>query len=166
MVFQRTIPVLILAACSIAAPCALADTVYLKRGGTLDGEVVEGDRTIEVKLDGGSTTFNREDIERIEKTDAAHSDGSMRKAASGAIKSASAWTNQARLKAARLWKDLSKKTAGLMKPIERSAATKAKEKKLNDSLMEMQGSIKDLHKREKAISDQKRQLKKEGFHIS
>ena len=46
---------------------ALADTVHLKRGGSLEGKVVEKESTVDVLIDEGSTTFNKTDIARIDK---------------------------------------------------------------------------------------------------
>ena len=51
------------------AVCAFADTVYLKDGRKLEGEIVrEGEETIELKMKYGTMTIDRGDIERIEKT--------------------------------------------------------------------------------------------------
>jgi HEAT repeat protein len=50
------------------AVCAFADTVYLKDGRKLEGEIVsEGEETIKLKMKYGSITIDRGDIERIEK---------------------------------------------------------------------------------------------------
>lgn len=58
-----------LAALSGSHEPAHADTIYLKRGGSLNGRVVEGESTVELRMSGGSATFNKSEIERIEKND-------------------------------------------------------------------------------------------------
>ncbi len=68
-----------LSAAAVMTACltgsAVADTIYLKRGGSLNGRIVEGESTIELRMDGGSATFNKNEIERIEKNDYHHEAG-------------------------------------------------------------------------------------------
>lgn len=138
-----------------------ADTVYLKRGGTIEGEVVQGRSTVEVKVDGGSTVFNNDDIERIEKggTRKGSAAGVLAGWKSGAEKA----LNSTKRQAAKALEGTKKTTAGWMKPIQRDPAIVAKEKQVNDTLLEMQDALKKTHAQEKAIAEQKRALKQNGL---
>ncbi len=146
---------------------ANADAVHLKRGGSLEGEVIEGENTVEVRLEGGSTTFSRDEVERIERTDpAAGTKSPILRTASDWSKKTSVWFNRTRLQAVKHWNNLQKKASSMMQPVGKSPATKLKEKKLNDSMLEMQRAQKKLHAQEKAAAQAKRALKKDGFNIS
>jgi hypothetical protein len=109
------------------AVSAHADTVHLKRGGSLEGDVVEGERTVEVRLEGGSTTFSRDEIERIDRTDpSADTRSPVLKTASEWSKKTSVWFNRTRLQAVRHWNGLQKKASGMMQPVGKSAAAQPK----------------------------------------
>ena len=149
----------------IAAPQkAQADTIHLKRGGSINGTVVEGPSTVEVKMSDGSATFNKEEIERIEKNDTSVVEpGAARSAVSKFKAGASKAVNAVKRKTTDALKNVKRSTASWTKPIQRSESAKAKEKMVNDSLMEMQRALKKTHERDMAVSKQKRQLKKEGL---
>jgi len=133
-----TIPVMTLALFLSASGTADADIVHLKRGGSLEGEVVEGENTVEVRLEGGSTTFSRDEIGRIEKTDAEGTRGKspVLKTLSDWTAKTSAWANHMRLQGIKHWNGVKKSTSGWFQPVGKSAA------------------------------QTKRALKKDGFNIS
>lgn len=142
-----------------------ADTVFLKRGGSLEGDVIEGESTVEIKLDGGSTTFNKTEIDRIEKDP----DPNANKGFSGFLNrlkdGASTAAKKTKTQASKTLKNVKKQTAGWTKPVGRSQGAVAKEKMVNKTFKDMEAAQKKLHARDKAIAQQKRALKKDGFNI-
>ena len=165
--FRAGLAILFCAAVVGAQAAASADTIYLKRGGSLNGTVVEGTSTIELNMSDGSATFNKDEIDHIEKNSinekpaagAASTASAVSKLKAGASKA----VNAVKQKTAGAMKKVKSSTASLTKPIQRSESAKAKEKAVNDSLMEMQRALKKTHERDMAVSKQKRALKKEGF---
>ncbi len=146
-----------------------ADTVFLKRGGSIDGSVVEGKETVEIHLDGGSTTFNRTEIDHIEK----NTSGKSAKGPGAVSKTLSDWKADAakvihhtKAEATRAANSVKKDTSGWFKPIQRSPMALAKERMVNDTLKQAGEAIKQLHARDKAVAEQKRALKQDGFDIS
>lgn len=148
----------------LAASCARADTVYLKRGGSLEGKVIENESLVKVKLKDGSTTFNRTEIERIEKSEFEVTDGNAILKKLGVWKDqAVAWTAPAQRGIQNAWGNIKRTTSGWMQPVGRSPLVKTKERQLNDSLMEMQKSLKANYAKEKAAAKAKRDQKKDSF---
>jgi hypothetical protein len=142
---------------------AEADTVYLKRGGSIEGEVVEGATTVEIKIDGGSTTFSKDEIERIKKNNnrpAANHPSALTQSKWTSFKNKAANSiNKIQRKVAHSTAIMKSKTANGMKPIQKSSATAYKGQALNNSLESMQDSLKAMHKQEKSLAEQKRALK-------
>lgn len=156
---------------------AVADTIYLKRGGSLNGKVVEGETTIELRMDGGSATFNKNEIERIEQNGIQREpsqntvSGTLSRWSAKASRTVDQVKHQAQDALSGKGKAAKKsgqpgQKSGLLQPIQRSAAARQKEQMLNDSMAEMQKALQKKHQQDRAISKQKRELKKEGFNIS
>lgn len=95
---------------------ALADTVHLKRGGSLEGKVVENDATVDVLVDEGTTTFNKTDILRIEKSPV-HERGSLKAILAHVKSMSSATLTKTKQLMARTRSVIQKKTAGWFKPV-------------------------------------------------
>jgi len=70
MIFLRYIILFCLFSCLIFRPELGADTLYLKNGQTIDGMVKqESDTQVVIDVGAGIFTFNKEEIERVEKND-------------------------------------------------------------------------------------------------
>ena len=168
---RKILGVLVLAAAGIAVTggCVpvFADTIHLKRGGTLEGTVVDRGATVEVRMDGGSTTFTKEEIDHIEKKGGASAakPGSAADTVSRWKDNAAKAARRVGYKASAALDNAKKTTAGWMKPIQRSEGARAQEKMVNDNLMELQNALKKTHDREKSIAEEKRKLKADGFSI-
>ncbi len=67
---MRRTPLILVAAClaCAAASAALADVVYLKNGRKFEGTVEEKDGNVIVRLERGSMTFAKADVDRVEKS--------------------------------------------------------------------------------------------------
>ncbi len=146
-------------------PGASADTVHLKKGGTIEGEVVERESTIEVRMIDGSTTFNKEDISGIEKNQAGTGGGAVLGSLDRFKKSVKRSFDSLKHQTDKSLQGLKKKSSGWMQPIGKAKSATAKEKALNDNMNEMQQNLKKIHARDQAIAKEKRALKKEGFDI-
>ena len=102
-------------AASFARP-ALADTVHLKRGGTLEGKVVEKEATVDVLVNEGTTTFNKTDIASIDKSPVHNRNSWQGKWEYVKSLSASLWS-KAKRKAVEARYAFKKKTDGWSKPV-------------------------------------------------
>lgn len=151
-------------AVSLVVSCAHADTVYLKRGGTLEGEVIENETLVKVKLKDGSATFGRAEIDRIEKSDSktAGENPVLKKLIAWKDKAA-VWVTPAQRNIQNTWGNVQKTASGWMQPVGKSPLVKTKERQLNDSLIEMQKTLKETHAKEKAAAKAARDLKKDSF---
>lgn len=141
-----------------------ADTVYLKRGGSIEGKVIENETLVKVKLKDGSATFSQDEIERIEKSDyTAPQDNPVLKRLEVWGAKVSSWARPAQAGIQNAWANVKRTASGWMQPVGKAPAVKLKEKRLNDSLMEMQKALKATHAQEKAAAKAKRDLKKDSF---
>jgi hypothetical protein len=126
---------------------ACADTIHLKRGGAVQGEVVESGSTVEVRMQGGTVTFNKEEITRIEKNE--HGTGPWSppvRPAAGAKNTA----GTARSQAARAATAVKKRPVVRTRPTPQSSDS-TREKSVGEIIGSTRENIKKLNERNKTL---------------
>jgi len=142
---------------------AAADVLYLKDGSTIEGDVIqESPERVDVRFNYGTATFSRSELKEIERSTKgpAHHLGSLVTQSKRAL-SKLWWKIKNRVTG---WYREAKKTyAQMMKPVERHPAVKRQEKMVEENLKQMEVSLKNMHKTEKASFERQRESAQGGY---
>ena len=146
----------------LVASHASGEILHLNNGETIEGEIIqETEDQVVLSLNEGTVTFERSEIAKIEALGTSSSgkrDGLFTRWSRAVSRT---WW-KAKNKVKSLYRDskksFDKKYAKLMKPLERSAATKAKEVRLETTLKQMEISLKEAHQAEKEAFKTQREL--------
>jgi len=130
-------------------PEAISDVVHLKNGNSLEGYIIEeSSESITLQLNEGTVSFSASEISHIEKTTSG-SKMRLQRIQYRLTRTISKWWSQITNRITWFRKDVEKTMAEWMKPLEKTEATKMREKRAEDSLKQMGETLKKVHKTEK-----------------